>query len=284
MPYAFDIDPSGRVWILDPTVPRIAVFDRGSRGVFDVPLGDIGHRGSDLQMIGEQAIATFQDLGFKTIVLEMSLEGDKLRTRHIKLDGKRIDTTGLDVVGDEIFSSAFVGPLEEVEQFVEIELPPNGPALATEAEGWPLGAGLLRVTNSYEELTIPLDYVAPVGSWSKKVRFVLRQRVAGETKSKNGSISWADMEIDPEGAIHLVVFAGTYGGQRDDGSWYLKVGPNGTVGRPIRLRDPERDDQGQAPRRLTLDARGTPFAMWADRGAVVIESLALLEQRSLPNS
>lgn len=90
------------------------------------------------------------------------------------------------------------------------------------------------------------------------------------------------MEVADDGAIHFIISAGTFGKHPQHGLWYLKVGPDGTVGKRIRLREAERDNHGQAVRVLTLDEEGRPFAMWTDRDALVIESLARLETRSLP--
>lgn len=281
VPESFDIDPKGRLWILDPVADRIAVFNEDSTHAFDVSLRGISHPAFDLQVVGDSVVTTFQGDNVNTVVLEIDLNGNLVSKRFVARDGERISADDIDVVQDRLFSSAFVGPvITEREQFVEIALTADGPARASDSDGWPAGDGLLLVTNSSEELTIPL--VLPDAGLSQKLTFVLRQRIANRVKTKNGTISWGNMEVADDGAIHFIIAAGTYGKEPEDGLWYLKVGSDGTVGAPIRLRDAERDNHGQAPRVLTLDHDGRPFAMWTDGDALVIESLAPVETKSLP--
>lgn len=282
VPAAFDIDSRGRVWILDTVIPRVTVFDQRSRWRFDVALGRMGHRASDLQLAGGRALALLQDYEFHARAVEVDMGGQRGSARRVREGGSFVAVDALDVVGDRVFGTAFVGPLEDEEVFLELPLSGTGAIVANRVDGWPLLDGTLLYPE-YEEMTIPLEFSSGVDAWKVDIRFRLRQRVDDRRRQRKGVVTWANFEIDHHGGLHLLIFSGTFGRHRNDGWWYLKVGPDGTVGDPIRLRDPERDDEGQQPRRLTLDASGEPYAMWTDNEGVVIESLEVLESRSLPS-
>jgi hypothetical protein len=180
-----------------------------------------------------------------------------------------------------MFHALLVGPLEDEELFAEL-IPQGNRVIAKEAAGWPLLDQTLEYPRQVLDATIPLHVVGG-SEWAKDMSFDFVMRVGGRPLTPRGIVSWGDMEIDQEGAIHILVFAGTdRRGRNVDGIWYLKVSPAGAVGRPIKLKDPTRDDGGQASRRLTLSADGEPFAMWTDAEGLRIETLAPLEQLSLP--
>lgn len=283
VPTAFDIDDKSRLWVYDTASARLAVFGPDGSWRFAVALGEIGYRGGDIQIVGEDAVALTQDDESRAVGIRIDSDGTVLGRTHIELDGEPIDLYRLAVFGTRAFGAAFAGSrLSEYETFIEVFITDEDPLRAQEAEGWPTPTGTLLFPDFAGDTLIPLEVDGPE-PWSREVHFDLRQKFNGRWKTKNGVVSWGDIEIDHEGAIHLIVSAGTFGKEpRGSYYWYLKAGPDGTVGRPIRLREPDRDDGGQQLRRLTLDADGEPFAMWTEQEGLVIESLVELETQSLP--
>jgi hypothetical protein len=267
--------------VLDPVVPRVTVFSARGRPLFDVRLGKLGYRAFDLQVVGRSVFVAVQDRSFHGRLLEFDLNGSRERSLRVMYEG---DPTGIygrvDVVDDRMFHATLTGPLEDEEVFVEL-VPRGDRVEAKEVSGWPIGDGVLEYPESALDATIPLRESGSQG-WSKDIRFRFSMKVNGRRITPTGVVSWGDMEIDPAGAIHFLLFAGTYNKAAQDGLWYLKVSPEGEVGRPIKLADPERDDGGQTSRRLTLSATGEPFAMWTDRRGLTVESLKPLEAASLP--
>lgn len=282
VPSAFDIDKRGRLWVLDPVVPRVAVFSADGRFGVEVPLGELGYRSLDLQVVGDRVLLAVQDRDFYGRFIEFDLKGSRRSSLPVLHKGRRAGVYGrVDVVNDRMFHAILVGPLEDEGLFAEM-VPQAGRVIAREAAGWPLLDQTLEYPPGALDATIPLHVMGPNG-WAVDISFEFVMRLGSRRLTSPGIVSWGDMEIDHEGAIHLLVFAGTDRRRKNvDGLWYLKVSPEGDVGRLVKLREPERDDGSQASRRLTLSANGEPFVMWTDAEGLRIETLAPLENRSLP--
>lgn len=282
VPTAFDVDHRDRLWVLDPVVPRVAVFSPDGRPEFEVPLGELGYRSLDLQVVDDRVLVAVQDRDFHGRFIEFDLRASRRGSIPVLHKGRRAGIYGrVDVVGHRMFHSILVGPLEDEELFVEL-VPQAGRIIARGTAGWPLLDQTLEYPPGALDATIPL-HVVGLNGWAIDISFEFVMELGSRRLTPPGIVSWGDMEIDHEGAIHLLVFAGTdRRGKNVDGLWYLKVSPDGDVGRLVKLRQPERDDGTQTSRRLTLSDAGEPFVMWTDSDGLRIETLTPLESLSLP--
>lgn len=281
VPTAFDVDKRGKLWVLDSVVPRVAVFSPDGRSAFEIPLGELGYRSLDLQVVDDRVLVALQDRDFQGRFIEFDLEGSRSGSMPVLYKGGRAGVYGrIDVVDDRMFHAILVGASGDEELFAEL-VPQAGHIIAREAAGWPLLEQTLEYPPGALDATIPLHVAGPNG-WVVDISFEFVMRVGSRRISPPGIVSWGDMEIDHEGAIHLLVFAGTDRRRKNvDGLWYLKVSPEGEVGRMVKLKGPERDDGSQTSRRLTLSHAGEPFVMWTDSDGLRIETMTPLESLSV---
>ena len=265
---AFDIDDSGRFWVLDNAKRRVVVFDESARYLFHVDGGRDLLVASDLQRLGNEAIALSQDRRSLSRIITLDKSNNIERSR-VSFEGDPVAASRLIASGERLFSTVFYeSDLSEEE--VPVELLSDGEASsAAEVPGRPFLDGWLLFEGYVGPRVLPLSVSTSQYEWSREIRFKLKQSVGGRSKARRGNISW-ETEVDPAGIIHLLVFAGTDGREATDGYWYLMVEPDGTVGVPIHLRGPTSRDDQQA-RRLTLDSTGRPVVMWARGRAAVFE-------------
>lgn len=266
-PGSFDLDATGAAWILDAAKERLAVFDATGELVRAQPLPGVGYRAWDVQAHPDFTIVMSQDVDYYGRVTFVA--PDSVRAGAIRYEGSPIATGGpVTVDGDAGYVAAFEDtPTGDEELFLSVPLEPARSLRATQALGRPMLDGWLLLREYRGDRVIRLAYEAPVGSWETHLR--LLTRTAGDHAPRDrGIISW-EIEIAPDGTIHLLVHGAR---ARSSGYWYVRVAADGTPGDVVRLEGPRIADDQQS-RRLTLDASGRPFVMWAQRRGVVISSL-----------
>lgn len=266
-PASFDVGVGEEVWVLDYAKGRIARFDGAGRFAGGLPLGRLAYRSWDLQLEDDRPFVLAQDFGYDARVL--FAEPDGRVSRRVFFEGGPVELGGsISASGGAGYVHGYAGELGDEEVFLEVPLDPAAPRLeATEAPGRPMLDGWLLYVPYRGPRLIPLEFDGGGASWATDVR-LLTKRAAEEEPRDRGIVSW-EVDVGPDGTIHLLVHAGL---RRFDGYWYLRVSGDGEVGEPVRLRGPGIADDQQT-RRLTLDAEGKPYVMWAGRRALVISPL-----------
>ncbi|MPZ91081.1 MAG: hypothetical protein GEU68_05545 [Actinobacteria bacterium] len=252
---------------------RTAVFDNHGNFLRGITETELGVNLLDLQVVNESVAVLRQQQGESQLLL---INGSSVTTHDISFHDEAVDLSS-HISSDDtsLFSVNFVEDedLNEREVPVKLDLPEDAQS-DSEAEvvpGRPFRDGWLHFQGFEGDRVIPLKVSSSDYEWSREIKFTLKQGAARKLVRKRGNISW-ELEIGPDGSIHLLLFAGSVGRNRVDGYWYLKVAPDGSVGSPIKLAGPRRADDQQT-RRLTLDQQGDPLVMWAGRRGVLIEAL-----------
>lgn len=272
-PSSHDVDRHGRVWIADQVKRRIAVFNGQGKFLPGITATELDSNLFDLQVVSDSVAVLRQQQGESQLIV---ISGSSVTTHDITFNGEEVDlSTEISSDDTSLFSVNFVQDEDLTEREVPVRLGlPESPKSDSEAEkvpGRPFRDGWLHFQGFAGARVVPLKVASSDYEWSKEIRFTLKQRVGKKTVRKRGNVSW-ELEIGPDGSIHLLLFAGTYGKSRVDGYWYLRVAPDGAVGTPTKLAGPRTDDDQQT-RRLTLDQHGDPLLMWAGRRGVLIEAL-----------
>ena len=270
-PAAYDVDDKGRLWILDNAKARLVVFSPSGELARAMRGGELLLRASDVQVSDGAAFVLSQNDHGRARLLSFVEAGEHERS-PITFRGRAADAYRLWATGPRLFTTVFLQDgLSDEEVPVEITHDATRKASATEVPGRPFLDGWSLFRRYAGSRLIPLEVSSSEHGWRLTIELELVQSTGGRTEERRGHVSW-ESEIAPDGTFHLLLFAGTEGGNAVDGYWYLAVAPDGTVGEPIRLSGPlVRDDQQS--RRLSLDADGDPVLMWAGRRGVRIERL-----------
>lgn len=268
-PAAFDVDDRGRLWVVDAAKGRIAVFGRDSRFLFSVTTGRNDYRVQDLQVVDGRPIALRQGDDFSAQVFEVI--GRKPGViRRVYGDGEALSGgSPLSVSQDELFTYLWE-PVDEIGEpfgFARIDpLTGRRRALATSAEGVPFSTGTYVYPRYVGDRAAQVIVESVDDPHNLELRFRLLVPGLSKTEARKGVVS-REVEVAPDGTLHLLLFAGTYGRDKQDGYWYLRIAPDGTVGRPVHLREPDSGPNDPGPnhqlRRLALDEDGEPLIMLA---------------------
>lgn len=267
---AFDVDSSGKLWILDIVKRRIAVFQAGGRFAFDEHLRGVGYRSLDMQLLDSDPHVLSQARNFNS---RISVAGSSLPHSAYSLGNNQ---PGPFSVGrGRLYMTAFrtdPDTLQDEEIPVEINIPAGARRAKVErVPGRPFRDGWLQFIPYQGERLIPLSVESDDFSWSKVIHLKLRQVVSGEPKSVRGNVSW-ELEVAADGTIHVLMFAGTYSRKPVDGYWYVTVSAAGAVGQAIPLSGPGKADDQQV-RRLSLNHAEQPMVMWAGGRGLRFERL-----------
>ncbi|MQA98793.1 MAG: hypothetical protein GEU78_00630 [Actinobacteria bacterium] len=271
-PAAFDIGPSGAPGVLDVAKGRVALYSQTGLDRA-VDLGSLGPRAFDVQIGDRGDVVVLAQRGDYSTAFILKPSAGGTSTVGVRLNGMRAETgTHFSLAGDRVFLSAFLQ-----EDFVEEEVPigvPLSPAdrgNASEVPGRPFLNGWFVFEDFRGDQVIPLGVRSAEYDWFQEVEFRLQVPDRTDGGEKKGQVSW-ELEIDPDGTLHLLIFAGTYGRGAVDGYWYLTVEADGRVGQPQRLSGPSEPDDQQT-RHLSLDPQGDPVLMWARGDGVEFETL-----------
>lgn len=268
-PGSFDIDAQGQVWVSDEAKGRIAAFSPDDEFLFKVNAAGNDYRNLDVQVVGGVPVVHRQRRDFAaqffTIVDE---EAGVLRTLFI--DGEPYQgNSSFTEVDDRIFYTVMepVGEIEAPWFPAEITLPEGRhKSFASETPGLPFLDGWLLDPSYLGPRVHVLEVRSEAQTWNLEINFRLERLKKGGRGRVGGNVSWEQV-IGPDGVIHRLLFAGSYGNNREDGYWYLRIEPDGTVGEPLHLADPDPGPQKPSPsyqtRRLSLGPDGEPLIMWA---------------------
>lgn len=108
VPTAFDIDDKSRLWVYDTASARLAVFGPDGSWRFAVALGEIGYRGGDIQIVGEDAVALTQDDESRAVGIRIDSDGTALVEPTSNWTGNR--STSIDSQSSERERSARLSP------------------------------------------------------------------------------------------------------------------------------------------------------------------------------
>lgn len=277
-PSAFDIDARNRYWLLDVAKDRVAVFSEG-RFLFDVPLRGRGYRSFDVQARSSEEAVVLRHRGDLTTEFLRVVKNSRPNSVRLRYRGRYVDSDSVfSIVDESAFLSVFDDARGGKEIPVQVPLDSSGVARARAVPGRPFLDGWYLFRRNRGELKLPIAVSSSAESWKRLIVFRLRR----DNQETRGGVSW-EVEVAPVGTIHLLLFLGTYGRRQVDGYWYLGISAEGKVGRPIPLTGPSRRDDQQM-RRLTLLPDGSPFAMWADKRGVRVESLEDISKKSISSS
>lgn len=270
-PSSFDVDPDGRLAVLDVAKARVALFDDG-RFVKAVALPNKDYGGEDLQTVGRTVtVLSSREMRFYLTHLRPGVK----RARVIKYQGAPVETVSRIATDGERPYATIWGPLSESEVPVRLVAGRRRPAVvARRVPGRPFLDGWMPFHPYVAEDTIRLSTEAS-SSWSRDIRFGFYRDSGGLRRKVRGSVTW-ELEVSRAGTTHLLIAASTEArGPFINGYWYLRVERDGKVGRAVPLEGPTGPDDQQY-RRLTLDEADQPLVMWSGRRGVRIESLARL--------
>ncbi len=191
---------------------------------------------------------------------------DPTQTRPTASEGYSTFSTSGESIYYTVFEQAGLST-EEVP--VEVVLSPNE-ATMEEVPGVPFLDGWVEFEPFVDDRVVPLTVTSTEVNWSREIHLRLQ---TSRGNFAPGRVAW-EREVAPDGTVHFLLFAGTYGKRRIDDWWYLKVTNDGTVGTPVRLQ--RASELGGPYRHLALDSSGLPFAMWVHRKNLIVEDLSTL--------
>lgn len=283
-PASFDLDDVGRYWINDWAKGRVAVFGPRGRFRFAVKAPGNNYRNMDIQFHSDEMLV-LRHVSDGGLGLFGVMGRRVTHVRSVKVNDERYSgSTRFWTTGDRVFVFLH-GRVDSpacCEGFAELGFPSQPYSYAVEpVPGLPFFDGWLIERRDPDETGRKIIYVADASphAWTREIRFRLVQERDGQQRDVQGGVSW-EIEIAPDGSVHILLFAGTFGPDRHraDGYWYLSIAADGQVSKAIALRAPNpRDDNQPNPtyqyRRLTLDENGLPLVMWAGPKAARIERL-----------
>jgi hypothetical protein len=290
-PRSFEVDSQQRLWINDHAKGRIAIFDFGGNYLFNVAPQGNNYINVDVQQFGEDILVSRTRGGRPRYIhlRERQVVGIYTLTTEGKryTGGEHLTTTQ---AGERVFTFLYEqsGSLECCFGLAELMPPVNGvidshgvPGVAYRETGWLIeDTARANEIGTHRAIVYRAEHPEP---WSVELRLRMLQERQGQTRRVNGIVSW-DAEADAAGTLHLVIFAGSTGSVKENGFWYVTIGPTGEVGEPVPLWAPGLNRGSRRPsppdqfRWLTLDQAGAPYVMWSGPRAVTVVSLRDLAQ------